>query len=58
MGFSSLEAQALVRRMLERQLLGHGAGRLVLELAQRKGLSVRAAGVALLEGRHWEDPIA
>ena len=55
MGFSSIEAKALVGRMHERQLLGHGAGRLVLELAKRKGISVRQAGAALLAGRHWEE---
>lgn len=55
MGFSSVEAKALVTRMVERGCLRHGAGRLVLELARAKGLSVRAAGAALLAGHHWED---
>lgn len=55
MGFSSIEAGALVEAMRERGLLGHGAGRLILELSKRKGLSVREAGAALLAGRHWED---
>ena len=50
-----LEAKALVGRMHERQLLAHGAGRLVLELAKSKGISVREAGAALLDGRYWED---
>jgi D-ornithine 4,5-aminomutase subunit alpha len=55
MGFSSIEAKALVGRMQERRLLGHGAGRLVLNLAKSKGISVREAGVALLDGRYWDD---
>ena len=55
MGFSSIEARALVDRMLEMQLLGHGAGRLVLELAKGKRISVREAGAALLEGKFWEE---
>jgi D-ornithine 4,5-aminomutase subunit alpha len=55
MGFSSLEAKALVAQMHERRLLGHGAGRLVLELAKSKGISVREAGAALLEGRYWQE---
>lgn len=54
MGFSSLEAKALVEAFGKQGLLGRGAGRLVLELARDKGLSVREAGLALLEGRHWE----
>ena len=32
MGFSSLDAKTLVEQIHERGLLGHGAGRLVLEL--------------------------
>jgi D-ornithine 4,5-aminomutase subunit alpha len=55
MGFSSVEAKALVTRMQQHRLLGHGAGRLLLELAKRKQISVRAAGTALLDGRCWED---
>ena len=55
MGFSSLEAKALVTRMHERNLLEHGAGHLVLQLAQHKGLTVRDAGTALLDGRYWEE---
>jgi D-ornithine 4,5-aminomutase subunit alpha len=55
MGFSSVEAKTLVARVVERGLLGHGAGRLVLELAKRHGISVREAGLGLLEGRHWEE---
>ncbi len=55
MGFSSLDAGALVAQMAARGLLGHGAGRLVLELAQAKALSVAEAGAALLAGDHWEE---
>jgi len=55
MGFSSLDARALVERMAERRLLGHGAGRLVLELARAKDIGIDAAGAALLAGRYWEE---
>lgn len=55
MGFSSIEAHTLVERMDQRGLLGYGAGRLVLELAKGKQISVRAAGTALLAGQHWEE---
>ncbi len=54
MGFASAEAAALVKAMAGRGLLAHGAGRLVLELAKARHLSVREAGEALLAGRHWE----
>ncbi len=55
MGFSSAEAKQLVAAIAERGWLGRGAGRLVLELAERRGTTVREAGLALLAGRHWED---
>ena len=42
MGFSSVEAKALVDGFSRRGLLGHGAGRLVLELAQRREVPVLA----------------
>jgi len=54
MGFSSVEARDLVTEMDKRALLGHGAGRLVLELAQVRRMSVREAGLALLQGSFWE----
>jgi len=55
MGFSSVEAKELIERMAERGLLGHGAGRLVLELAEAKGISVRTTGTALLSGHFWDE---
>jgi D-ornithine 4,5-aminomutase subunit alpha len=55
MGFSSQEAKRLVARMGDQGLLTHGAGKLVLELARRRGVTVRDAGLALLDGRHWEE---
>jgi D-ornithine 4,5-aminomutase subunit alpha len=55
MGFSSAEAKQLVERMQQQGLLGHGAGHLVLQLAKRKGVTVRAAGEALLKGELWQE---
>ena len=56
MGFSSVEAKNLVSRMAERGgLLEQGAGHIVLKLATAKNVSVRETGLALLEGRWWED---
>ena len=55
MGFSSVEAKALVEGFAGRGLLGHGAGRLILELADSRRLTVRDAGQALLDGRYWEE---
>ena len=55
MGFSSIEAKALVDAFAARGLLGHGTGRLVLALAEAKGLPLLDAGLALIAGRHWEE---
>ena len=55
MGFSSIEAKTLVDAFAARQILARGAGHLILGLAKAQGLSVREAGEALIEGRHWED---
>ncbi len=55
MGFSSIEAKDLVAAISARGLLAHGGGRLVLELAQRKGIGIREAGSELLAGRYWDD---
>jgi len=55
MGFTSAEAKQLVDGMHKQGLLGHGAGHLVLQMANRKGLTVRAAGEALLNGQHWQE---
>ena len=55
MGFSSLETKPLINRMLEEGLLGRGAGNLILQLAQKKGISIRQAGLGLIKGKYWEE---
>lgn len=55
MGFSSLEAKPLVTLLTDKGLLQHGAGHLILQLARRKGLTVREAGMGLLQGKYWEE---
>ena len=55
MGFSSIESKQLVNQLHQHNLLGYGAGRLVLELAKSKDITVREAGEALLSGKHWQE---
>ncbi len=55
MGFSSIESRQLVDQQRKHGLLGHGVGHLILELARTKGISVREAGEALLQGEHWQE---
>ena len=55
MGFSSLEAKAIVDGVIDRGLLGKGAGHIVYRLAKEKDLEIREAGLKLVQGEMWED---
>lgn len=57
MGFSSIEAKAIVNGALDRGLLGKGAGHLVYRLAKEKDMDIREAGLKLVEGEMWDDVI-
>jgi len=55
MGFSSLEVAQIVSECEERGLLGYGAGHAVYKLAKMKDISIREAGLALAEGKNWQE---
>jgi D-ornithine 4,5-aminomutase subunit alpha len=55
MGFSSIETQAIVQKCSEQNLLGKGAGHIVWRTAVLKNIPVREAGLALAEGKYWEE---
>ena len=55
MGFSSLEVKEIVQGALERRLLGHGAGNIVYKLSKSKNMPVREAGLALMQGKYWDE---
>ncbi len=57
MGFSSIEAKAIVDGAIERGLLGKGAGHLVYRLAKEKDMDIREAGLKLVEGEMWDDVV-
>ena len=48
MGFSSLEAKAIVDGCTEKSLLCHGAGNVVYRYAKHANLEIREAGLALM----------
>lgn len=58
MGFSSLEAKPLVEGAIDRGLIGHGTGNIVYRLAKEKNLSIRDTGLALIEGKLWDEAVA
>ena len=55
MGFSSIEAKAIVEGCVERSLMCYGAGNVVYRLAKAKNMEIRPAGLELVEGRLWDD---
>ncbi len=55
MGFSSIEAKAIVEGVMQKGLMGKGAGHVVWKLSQKLKISVRDAGVALASGKYWDE---
>ncbi len=49
MGFSSLEAKAIVDGCTEKSLLGYGAGNVAYRYAKHTNLPIREAGLALMK---------
>lgn len=58
MGFSSLEVKEIVEVAQRRGLLGHGAGHIVYKLSKAKDISIREAGLSLVEGSTWDEAAA
>jgi D-ornithine 4,5-aminomutase subunit alpha len=54
MGFSSLEVKPIVEGVIKKGLMGKGCGNVVWRLAEKKGISVREAGLLLAEGKEWD----
>jgi len=38
-------------------LIGHGTGNVIYRIAKEKNISVREAGLALIEGKFWDDAV-
>lgn len=55
MGFSSIEVKPIVEGVMNKGLMGKGAGNVVWRLSKKLGISVREAGVALAEGKYWDE---
>jgi len=58
MGFSSVEVKPIVEGAERRGLLSRGAGNVVYRLAKARGMEIREAGLALAEGRLWDEAAA
>ncbi len=55
MGFSSLEVKPILEGVMERGLIGKGAGHVVYKLAKSKNITVREAGLLLVNGEYWDE---
>ncbi len=55
MGFSSLEAKPIIEGVMKKGLMGKGAGNVVWRLSKKLGTSVRETGLALADGKHWDE---
>ncbi len=58
MGFSSVEAKAIVDGAIDRGIIGKGAGHIVYKLAKERNMEIREAGLKLVEGQMWDDVVA
>jgi D-ornithine 4,5-aminomutase subunit alpha len=54
MGFNSIEAKQIVEAILKKELLGHGAGNIVLKVANKENISYMEAGKKIIEGYNIE----
>ena len=58
MGFSSIEAGEIVKRVIECGLMPHGAGHVVWKLSEDLDMPLRDAGLAFARGEYVERAIA
>lgn len=58
MGFSSIEAKALVEGVMDRGLMGKGAGHVVYKLAKANNADIRETGLKLIDGEGWDQAVS
>lgn len=54
MGFSSIEVKTIVDSVIDRGLMGKGAGHVVYRASKLKNIPIREAGLGLIEGKYWD----
>jgi len=57
MGFNSLDAKIIVKKVAEADLLGKGAGHVLLKLSKKENLEVKEAGLAIVDGKYNKDDL-
>ncbi|MDF9867232.1 D-ornithine 4,5-aminomutase subunit alpha [Bacilli bacterium PM5-3] len=54
LGFSSIEAKALVEKVMDYGLMPKGAGHVVYVASKENNVSIKEAGFGLIEGKYWD----
>lgn len=54
LGFSSIDAQALVNKVMDYGLMPKGAGHVVYIAAKENKISIKEAGLGLIDGKYWD----
>ena len=55
MGFSSIEAKAIVENVIRKELMGKGCGNVIWRLSKTKGISIREVGIGLIDGQYLDE---
>lgn len=55
MGFSSIEAKTIVDGIINKGLIGKGAGNVLYRLSKKYNISIREVGSRLIEGLYWDE---
>lgn len=57
LGFSSIEAKALVEKVMDYELMPKGAGHVIYVASKENNVSIKEAGLGLIEGKYWDSVI-
>ncbi len=57
MGFNSLDAKAIVNKVVEAELLGKGAGHVIWKLAEKEDLEIKDTGLAIRDGKYSKEDL-
>lgn len=55
MGFSSIEAKNIVEKVIDNNLISKGAGHIVYRYSKITNISIREAGIKLMEDLGWDE---
>lgn len=57
MGFNSIEAAAIVEKVMDHNLMPKGAGHVVYIVSKNNNISIKDAGLALIDNKYWDEVV-